>query len=211
MGEENKGNSFLSKFMSVLGGKPTPDKEETVQQKSSFAPKAKEPVDLAFVKRFTDSGGKFLYCENADEIYDYLAKIAEEANISRVYCKDASLQSVLAKANLPYSTEDYKESEAFCCACEYLISFVGGIMISENQTKGVKLDQLPEVFITVAYTSQIVENLRAGLTGIRQKYQTIPGQITTIKGPRDTEGLDLAGATSTCQKNIYLILVEDQM
>lgn len=211
MGEENKGTSFLSKFMSVLGGKPIADKEETEQQKSSFAPKAKEPVDLAFVKRFTDSGGKFLYCEHADEIYDYLAKIAEEAGIHKIYCKDTSLQSVLNRAQLPFSSDDYKDAEAFCCTCEYLISFVGGIMISENQTKGVKLDQLPEVFISVAYTSQIVENLRAGLTGIRQKYKTLPGQITTIKGPRDTEGLDLAGATSTCQKNIYLILVEDQM
>lgn len=211
MGESKKGKSLFSKFMSVLSGKPTSTHEDAPTPKSEFAPKEKEPVDLTFVKRFTDSGGKFLYCESVEEIYEYLGQITQEAGLRSIYCKDHNLQSILSRAGLEFTGDDYRNADAFCCECEYLISFNGGIMISENQTRGVKLDQLPEVFISVAHTSQIVENLRAGLTGIRQRYENLPAQITTIKGPKDSEGISQGSGASTCQKDIYLILLEDQI
>ncbi len=211
MGESNKGNGLFSKFLSVLSGKPASTQDPQSKEAGAFAPSQKEPVDLAFVKRFTDSGGKFLYCENTEEIYENLEAITKEAGIREVFCRDHNLQSILSRGGMNFSDKEYKSADAFCSECEYLISFNGGIMISENQTLGVKLEQLPEVFITIAYTSQIVENLRNGLTGIRQKYEKLPANITTIKGPKGTEGIDQMNSPSICQKDIYLILLEDQI
>lgn len=85
-------------------------------------------------------------------------------------------------------------------------------MVSENQTQGKKLRALPNTFIIIAQTSQIVENLRAGLTGIRSKYKgNIPSNITTIKGPNSTSDADNPAADNACTKDIYLLLIEDQL
>ncbi len=169
-------------------------------------------MDLAFVKNFTASGGKFLYCEKETDAYEYLKNITRESGINAIFCKDPNLTSILSKAGLTAVTDKLAEADAFCSSCEYLISFNGGIMITANQTLGKKLVELPETFITVARTSQIMENLREGLTGIRNKYKgDIPSQITTIKGPIKDAGNEDAASANTCNKEIYLLLLEDEL
>lgn len=213
MEKSNKKKGFIGKVFSVLSGKPEEHPEgSTTSLKGRFAPKSKEPMDLAFVKNFTASGGKFLYCESEEDAYTFLSEIVKESGISLIFCENANLQSILSKAGLNYTSENLNASDSFCTNCESLISFNGGIMISENQTRGKKLSELPETFITIAKTSQIVENLRSGLTGIRERYkQTIPAQITTIKGPLKETDIPSTPAANTCTKDIYLLLLEDQL
>ncbi|MGB0175946.1 MAG: LUD domain-containing protein, partial [Owenweeksia sp.] len=156
--------------------------------------------------------GKFLYCEHEKDAYNFLKNISRESGMSLIFCKDPNLQSILKNAGLNYTDSDLNNADAFCANCEFLISFNGGIMISENQTKGKKLGELPETFITIARTSQIVENLRSGLTGIRERYKgAIPSQITTIKGPIKESDIDQSTGSNTCTKDIYLLLLEDQL
>lgn len=210
MAESKKKTGFFGKFLNVLSGKPEEPSEEKEAQ-GLYSGSKKEPVDLSFVKNFTASGGKFLYCETEKDAYEFLAHIARESQINSVFCAESGLQSILNKAGLNTSSTKVSEADAFCSSCEYLISFNGGIMITARQTLGNKLSELPETFITIARTSQIVENLRSGLTGIRSKYQgDIPSQITTIKGPIKASANEDAGG-STCNKEVYLLLLEDQL
>lgn len=210
---EKKGKGFLSKFVSVLSGKPSPDAEgKPTSSSGKFAPVEKEPFDLAFVKRFTDSGGKFLYCEEAAEMHSFLKHISAESGLHEIFCRDENCQSILKKLKLPFSTKNSADTDAFLTPCEYLISYNGSIMLTQNQTIGIKYSELPEVFVVLASTSQIVENLRTGLTGIRNKYPgNLPGQITSLKGPKDNDIQQQPSATSTCKKDVYLILLEDQL
>ena len=207
---ESKKTGFFGKFLNVLSGRPdeTSGKQES---EGLFNSSKKEPVDLSFVKNFTASGGKFLYCETEKDAYDFLTQIAKESQLTSIFCAENNLQSILTKSGLKVHSEDIHNADAFCSSCEYLISFNGGIMITARQTLGKKLSELPETFITVARTSQIVENLRSGLTGIRSKYHgDIPSQITTLKGPIKASANDEAGG-STCNKEVYLLLLEDQL
>ncbi len=209
-GKKKKG--FLGKVFSVLSGKPDGDAKSSPDSRGKFAPRQKEPVDLTFVKNFTASGGKFLYCEDEKDTYEFLRNISKESGTSLIFCKDPNLQSILSQAGLEVTDKNLGEADAFCAGCEFLISFNGGIMISENQTGSKKLSELPETFITIARASQIVENLRSGLTGIRKRYHgAIPSQITTIKGPVDETDLDQNAGPKTCTKDIYLLLLEDQL
>ena len=210
MAESKKKTGFIGKFLNVLSGRPDENTSEPEAQ-SLFSSSKKEPVDLSFVKNFTASGGKFLYCEQEKDAYEFLAQIAKESHLNSIFCNDGNLQSILQKAGVNVLAENVKDADAFCSSCEFLISFNGGIMITANQTMGNKLSELPETFITVARTSQIVENLRSGLTGIRSKYSgNIPSQITTIKGPIKASSPEEAGG-STCNKEVYLLLLEDQL
>lgn len=197
------------KLKTALGGKTGEHKEEE-KEESLYSPQKSEPVDLLFVKKFTASGGKFLYCEKESDAYNFISDITRESALQRLYCDDPSLRSILSKAGFRDLAEHVEQADAFCSTCEYLVSFNGGIMITARQTKGKKLTELPETFITFARTSQIVPNLRAALTGIRTRYQPdIPSQITTIKGP--IEGSEDEADSKLCKKEIYLLLLEDQV
>jgi len=134
----------------------------------------------------------------------------EESGLTEIYCQDTFLRGLLqqGQANI---TEDLAKADAFCSVCEYLVSFNGGIMFTAKQTKERKLNELPETFITIAYTSQITANLRSALSGIRAKYQgDIPSQITTIRGPKKLDDIEDSPGSNVCNKEIYLLLLEDQ-
>ncbi len=213
MAEQKSKKGFFGRFMDILSGKPEEDKNEapTEQSANSFAPADSEPTDLSFVKKFTSSGGKFLYCEDESEAYNYIRMIMEESGLHQVYCRDANLISILRKAGVEVN-DNLANSDSFCSDCEYLVSFNGGIMISANQLQGKKLDELPETFITIGRTSQITDNLRSALAGIRIKYQNnLPSQITTIKGPKKVEEIEENDLAKICNKEIYLLLLEDQL
>ena len=210
MAESKKKTGFFGKFLNVLSGKPD-DSSEDKEPQGLFSNTKKEPVDLSFVKNFTASGGKFLYCETEKDAFEFLTKISKESQLNSIFCAESSLQSILHKSGLKPINDNVQKADAFCSSCEYLISFNGGIMITAKQTIGNKLSDLPETFIIIAHTSQIVENLRAGLTGIRHKYHgDIPSQITTLKGPVTARANEDAGA-ATCNKEVYLLLLEDQL
>lgn len=208
---EGKRN-ILGKFVDLLSGKPSPEEGKDKEQENLFQPREEDPVDLTFVKNFTASGGKFLYCEDKDEAYRFIQMIMQESGLSKIFCQDPNLKSILNSAQVPYSDRQLADCDAFCAGCEYLVSFDGGIMITAKQTMGKKLNELPETFINIANTSQITENLRSALSGIRTKYEgDIPSQITTIKGPLKSEDVKEIQPGSVCTKEIYLILLEDQM
>lgn len=215
MSSTTKKKNIFNKFVDLLSGKPEEEDREMAKEAVSegeFAPRNSEPKDLQFVRNFVRSGGKFLYCEEDSEAYRYIAMIMQESGLQQVFCEDENLISVLQKSQAPVEQKNFLDADAFCSGCEFLVSFNGGIMITDRQTRGKTLDELPETFITIARTSQITENLRSGLTGIRVKYAgDLPSRITTIKGPVKLDNIEDTQPGKVCQKDIYLLLLEDQL
>jgi Uncharacterized conserved protein len=211
--DSNKG--VLGRFFDLLSGKPeeedgeqSPGREPTP---GLHAPTVEGPKDLLFVQNFTRNGGRFLYCDEAEEVYRFLALIASESGIDKMLCFDPAMQSILHKfGGLTLFSKETEKCDAFFLGCEFLVSFNGGIMISDRQTLERKLEDLPPVFVVLARTSQLTDNLSSGLTGIRMRYAgNLPSQITTIKGPREAEKVE-GNAPQACRKEIYLLLLEDQ-
>jgi L-lactate utilization protein LutB len=213
MAEQKSKKGFFGKFVNLLSGKPEEadeNAENNSESKSIHGPEQNEPADLSFVRKFIASGGKFLYCADEEEAYSYLQMIMQESGLEKVFAQPNNLISILNKAGIAVENQ-IDQADAFCSYCEYLVSFNGGIMITAKQTMGRKLVELPDTFITIARTSQITENLRSALTGIRIKYKSdIPSQITTIKGPKKVEEIEEEDTTKICNKEIYLLLLEDQ-
>jgi hypothetical protein len=215
MSEPSNKNIF-GKFINLLSGRPededkNPSKSASkAELKGAYSPNKKEPVDLSFVKNFTRSEGKFLYCENEDEVYQNLQLIIQESGLNKIYCQNPVLITLLRNAGLQV-VSTLKNADAFCSPCEYLVAFNGGIMLTAKQTQERKLTELPNTFITVAYTNQITANLRSALAGIRNKYHgDLPSQITTIKGPKMLDEIEDMPDASVCKKEIYLLLLEEQ-
>ncbi len=198
---------FFSKVMHILAGKPAQE-EDIKPLKSQFLPEEEaDPLEVRFAKNFTNSGGKFLYCEDEGQVIATIKDIIAEEQINSLYCNDSYLSQCFDKISFENFTNIPGNAMAYAINCEYLVGFNGSVMISSNQTKSLKLEELPPIFIVIARLEQLVEKLNDALTGIRDKYKgNIPTGITTLKGPR-AEGITQDSKNQATHKNIYLIVV----
>ena len=85
----------------------------------------------------------------------------------------------------------------------------GSILLSSNQIKEKKLDELPTNIVIFATTSQFVENISEGLRIIKNRGgKFIPTNITAIQDFETEKEKDFMSYGSST-KNLYLLLLED--
>ena len=201
----------MSLFRKIFGSKSdSSDKELKSNDRGKYMPEIKLPIDERFTINFKANGGKFLYCENLNEIYKTLSLIINENDWEeeQVLLLDADLKDKFKNSNL-LPTRKISEATFFITTCENLIANDGSLLISSKQIFEKKLPELPFNFIVFATTSQIVENIGEGLRGIKSKNrQKIPTNITTIKHFKSGDEKDFLSYGSSA-KNLYLLLLED--
>ncbi|WP_127845127.1 LUD domain-containing protein [Psychroflexus aestuariivivens] len=197
-------------FLKRLLGLETKDDENSDRnEQSKFMPEPKLPVDEAFTNNFRNNGGKFLYCENENELRITFNEILNENHWeeAEVYCHNEKLKEKFEHTRLTFSKNN--NASFFLAGCEFLIANTGAILISSSQIGDKKLADLPYDFIIIAYTSQLLETIGEGLQKIKRKHKNrIPTNITTLKTFEDKEESDFMSYGST-PKNLYLLLVED--
>lgn len=181
---------------------------ERLSQKSKHLDREPVSPELEFAQNFTASGGKFIYCENVDDALENIGHIAAETGLKSLYCPNSNLRTLSEKIGIFSYKDSGATADLFFSDCEYLVSYNGGVMVDAIQTHGNKLHELPEVFIILAYSDQLVRRLNEALAGIRSRYSggEMPSQITTIHGPLKN-GLDDPAAQRT-SKDIYLLYVD---
>ncbi|WP_378177476.1 LUD domain-containing protein [Aquimarina sp. SS2-1] len=202
----------MSLFRRIFSSKSKSDqksKERLAEDRSKYMPEINLPVDESFMINFKRNGGKFLYCDSEDEVLDSFDKILLENDWYEkdVCCFDMGLEHKFSGFNLNY----IKKSPAsfFFATCEYLIADSGAILISSNQLREKKLTELPDDFVILASTSQLVSSIGEGLKGIKEKNKnSIPSNITTIKNFEPQKEKDFLSYGSS-SKNLYLLLLED--
>ena len=201
----------MSLFRKIFGLKPDQSSDEIKStERGKYMPEIKLPIDEKFTINFKANGGKFLYCENLNEIFQNLQNIVEENNWDekKVLLFDTNLKDKFKNSALNPTTK-LSECAFFLTTCENLIANDGSLLISSKQIFEKKLTELPVNFIVFATTSQIVENIGEGLRGIKSKNkQKIPTNITTIKHFKSSDEKDFLSYGSSA-KNLYLLLLED--
>ncbi|MGJ8594006.1 MAG: LUD domain-containing protein [Aquaticitalea sp.] len=200
----------MSLFRKIFGLKDSEGDNIKNEERGKYMPEIKLPIDEKFTINFKANGGKFLYCENMQEIQTNLRDILKENNWEdqQVYLIDDRLKDLFKGSELNYNKK-ISESTYFLSTCEYLIADDGSLLISSNQIAEKKLKELPSNFIIYATTSQFVESIGEGLRGIKNKNKDkIPTNITTIKHFKTLEDKDFLTYGSS-SKNLYLLLLED--
>lgn len=205
----------MSLFRKIFGSKSDKSESELKSNdRGKYMPEIKLPVDERFTINFKANGGKFLYCENLDEVYDSLNNIILENDWEdkNVLIFDEQLQLRFKNSDL-HVTRVSEDATYFLTTCENLIADDGSLLISSNQIAEKRLMEFPENFIVFATTSQITANIGEGLRRIKSNSsQKIPTNITTIKhfktlDSKDKETNFLNYGSSS--KNLYLLLLED--
>ena len=199
--------NIFRKFFGSSSDEEDNDKNQEV--KSPYTPDTTLPIDEQFTFNFKENGGKFIYCENLDEIVENFENILAENDWfeCNAKCFDNRLLYLLDNNKLTY--ENSIPSVFFLSSCENLIADEGSILFSSNQFKHFKPNELPTNMIVFATTSQIVNNKSDGLRRIKSSHEkNYPSNITTIKYFEEVTEQDFLHYGS-CHKNLYLLLLED--
>lgn len=166
--------------------------------------------DQRFVQNFIQKGGKFLYCSNLNETRTNFLQILNENNWKGIVCFDDNLDELLLEVGSNRLNEIDQESPFFTC-CESLIAHDGSIMFSSKQLQDKKLNVFSNNFIVFAKTSQISQDTREGISGIRNRSEKNSATIiSSIKDYLPQKGeTDFMTYGNTNSKTLYLLLLED--
>ena len=198
--------SLFRKFFGSIN--PASDEDKANESNESFT-ESNKSIDEIFIFNFKKNGGKFLYCENLEEVKEQFENILEENDWfeSKVLCYNPDLFSILDDNKLDYSKN--ADPKFLYATCENLIADEGSILFSSKQIKQNKPHELPANIIILATTSQIIGAKSDLLSVIKKKYETdYPTNITTIKYFEKAKEEDFTQYGSTA-KNLYLLLLED--
>ena len=203
----------MSLFKRLLKGKlnlkKTPKQKGEQDDGRKYYPEETLAIDERFTNNFRKNGGKFLYCLNAQEINEAFDNILLENDWyeKEVFCINKMLSKKFDGYNLNFTKKT--TANFFLTTCESLISKNGSILLSSNQIKEKKLDELPTNIVIFATTSQFVENISEGLRIIKNRGgKFIPSNITAIQDFETEKEKDFMSYGSST-KNLYLLLLED--
>jgi hypothetical protein len=199
----------MSLFRKFFGANnPASEEDKESEFNKSFADNATS-IDEKFIYNFKKNGGKFLYCENSEEVKEQFENILEENDWfeSEVLCYEPTLFGILDDNKLTYDKP--KNPKFLLATCENLIAEEGSVLFSSKQIKQNKPNELPANIIILANTSQILAAKSDGLSAIKKKYERdYPTNITTIKYFEKAKEEDFTQYGSSA-KNLYLLLLED--
>ncbi|MCV9931611.1 lactate utilization protein [Flavobacterium sp. LS1R47] len=199
----------MSFFKKLFGSSHDASDEENQSEYSNSLSDNTLSIDEQFIFNFKKNGGKFLYCENTQEVTEQFENILEENDWfeSEVSCFEPALFHLLDENKLIYQSP--ANPKFLLASCENLIAEEGSILFSSKQIKQNKPNELPVNIVIIATTSQILTAKSDGLSAIKRKYERdYPTNITTIKYFEKAKEEDFTQYGSVA-KNLYLLLLED--
>ena len=188
-------------------------KNKASPESSPYLPAKKDIVEIEFAKSFTQKGGRFLFCETAENTKENLKEICIENQIdtTELACFNPLLSQKFSLNCIDKVSGKLTGFKAAFIECEYLISNTGKILLSEFQIKHFKLSELPQIIIVKATINQLVRDVSQGMTALKNKYSdAIPTNITTLNIKADHEREEFKSEVpSTLSKSIYLLLEDN--
>ncbi len=181
-------------------------------KESPYIPLKEDPIDIIFAKKFTSKGGRFLFCESSDSLFNNYKEICFENkwNPSMILCLEKRLSLSLDIKLFNQSLENLKSFKAAVIFCEYLISDSGKILLSEHQIRHFKISDLPKTIVVFAKSNQLVKDVSHGMTLLKNKYKKqIPTNISTLNIKSNIIKEKYPSIPQTSAKNIYLLLEDD--
>jgi L-lactate dehydrogenase complex protein LldG len=187
---------------------PFPQSEGT---NSVFQPSTKE-LEYEFAENFTGLLGKFSFCLDEAELAAQLKALATNKQWNALFCNETALKNSLATNNgLQLNATDVATCDAAITTCELLVARTGSIIMSSAQQSGRTVSVYAPVHICIAYTNQLVYDLKEGLQIIKEKYQgKLPSLITLATGPSRTADIEKTLVVGVHgPKEVYVFLVDN--
>ena len=179
---------------------------------SVFQPSSQE-LEIEFAEQFTALQGKFIFCIDQQELTLQLNTLVNHERWSRVFCREEKLIQKL-RENLfdKFSSVDLSTCDVSITTCEALVARTGSIVMSTAQQSGRTVSVYAPVHICIAYTKQLVYDIKDALQMLKEKYgKQLPSLITFATGPSRTADIEKTLVVGVHgPKEVYCFLVDEE-
>ena len=166
-----------------------------------------QDIVVEFAEQFTSLQGKFNFCANGTELQQHFALLCTQQQWTKVYCEEEPWKALIQDR---VWTDDIITCDAAITTCELLIARTGSILLSSKNSGRITSVYAP-IHICIAFTSQLVYDIKDGLVKLKEKYNgQIPSFITLASGPSRTADIEKTLVVGVHgPKEVYLFLVDD--
>lgn len=167
--------------------------------------------EVEFAEKFTLLQGRFSFCFDVIELANQLKTLLAARNWEKIFIKEKALQQTLQSAGLNINcTNNLAECDAAITTCECLIARTGSIVLSAAQQSGRTVSVYAPVHICIAYSYQLVYDIKDGLELVQNKYhQNLPSLITFATGPSRTADIEKTLVTGVHgPKEVFCFLIQ---
>jgi L-lactate dehydrogenase complex protein LldG len=203
MAVSNAKENILKKVRQALSNPvplPFPQSEGAT---SVFIP-SREEIEVLFAQEFTKLQGKFSFCIDKNELHKQLQLLIDKKEWTKIFCNESRWSNVFS------NTISLPTCDAAITGCEFLVARTGSIVMSAAEQSGRTTSVYAPVHICIAYTNQLVFDIKDALQLLREKYAgNIPSFITFASGPSRTADIEKTLVTGVHgPKEVYVFLVE---
>lgn len=203
-------HKILKKIRQALAT-PVPAPFPYTENAEQFFQPSRQELEIEFAENFSKLLGKFSFCASEKELAVQLNTVAKARNWKNIYCRETALKDTLApKGFTAFDATDVQHCDASVTTCELLVARTGSIIMSAAQQSGRTTSVYAPVHICIAYTDQLVYDIKDGLEILRKKYkQDLPSMITLATGPSRTADIEKTLVVGVHgPKEVFCFLVE---
>ncbi|HEV7783195.1 MAG TPA: LUD domain-containing protein [Chitinophagaceae bacterium] len=175
-----------------------------------FTPLEQE-AEVEFAEQFTSLQGKFIYCINQQEFAFQLSSLIKKQGWEKVFClEDKLIAAAASQISERIIKTDLPHCDVAITGCENLVARTGTIVMSSAQASGRNTSVYAPVHICIAFTSQLVYDLKDALQAAKDKYRdNIPSLLTFATGPSRTADIEKTLVVGVHgPKEVYVFLIE---
>ncbi len=202
--------NILKKIRKALSH-PTPLPFPQSEGTSNVFAAPEQENEVEFAEQFTKLQGKFIYCINQQEFAFQLGSLIKKQDWEKIFCLEEKL---IAPVEAQIADKLVKTGLASCdvsiTGCESLVARTGTIVMSSAQASGRSASVYAPIHICIAFTSQLVYDLRDAIQLAKEKYgNNFPSLLTFATGPSRTADIEKTLVVGVHgPKEVYLFLLE---
>ncbi|WP_228733180.1 LutC/YkgG family protein [Hydrotalea lipotrueae] len=151
-----------------------------------------EDLELLFAENFSQLTGRFSFCANLQELVTQLQTLVNARQWPALYCREDAWSEILQQHGFTHLQQNnLANCPAGITGCEFLVARTGSIVLSSAQQSGRTVSVYTPVHICVAYTHQLVFDVKDGLQLLNNKYNgNWPSLVSFATGPSRTADIE---------------------
>jgi L-lactate dehydrogenase complex protein LldG len=202
--------NILKKIRKALSHSTPLPFPESEGNSNVFQPLSQEP-EVEFAEQFTKLQGRFIYCINRQEMAFQLTSLIQKQGWKKVYCLEDPLSEIVgAQVAARFVKNDLANCDVAVTGCECLVARTGSIVMSAAQPGGRTTSVYAPAHICIAFTNQLVIDIKDALHLVKDKYgKNFPSLVTFATGPSRTADIEKTLVVGVHgPKEVYVFLVE---
>ena len=177
----------------------------------SVFPAAPDDLEVVFAEQFNLLGGRFIFCVNRQELAFQFNSLVKKSDWQKVYCIENKIRELVGSSlEERFTGQDLANCDLSVTGCECLVARTGSIVMSTGQSSGRTASVYAPIHICIAFTSQLVYDVKDALALVKEKYKgKLPSLITFATGPSRTADIEKTLVVGVHgPKEVYCFLVD---